>query len=186
MEAVDYFLKNWTGNKKIGDVMLDELLSLDGVPLWWFFERIFVYHILPRQINTFEEIEKREKLSPFKKIKLKASAQIIKKMIISNENKKLKYFGNKKFKSPDHKPTGDQNKVLFLSYTNHILPNGDLFRIQKIINEVKEKHFLEPFVLFADTLSSTIPDPLHSIEENRYIIIGRSFKGRTLVAVHTD
>ena len=38
MEAVDYFLKNWTGNKKIGDVMLDELLSLDGVPLWWFFE----------------------------------------------------------------------------------------------------------------------------------------------------
>ena len=60
--------------------------------------------------------------------------------------------------------------------------------IKKANSNIKnhEVSFEEAATVFADTLSSTIPDPLHSIEENRYIINGRSFKGRTLVAVHTD
>jgi uncharacterized DUF497 family protein len=60
--------------------------------------------------------------------------------------------------------------------------------IKKANSNIKnhEVSFEEAATVFADTLSSTIPDPLHSIEENCYIIIGRSFKGRTLVAVHTD
>jgi uncharacterized DUF497 family protein len=39
--------------------------------------------------------------------------------------------------------------------------------------------------VFGDTLSRTIDDPLHSEEENRYIIIGQSIRGRLLVVVHT-
>jgi hypothetical protein len=46
--------------------------------------------------------------------------------------------------------------------------------------------FEEATTVFADTLSATIPDPLHSFEEDRYIIVGRSFKGRTLIVVHAD
>ncbi len=46
--------------------------------------------------------------------------------------------------------------------------------------------FEEAATVITDTLSATIPDPLHSIEEDRYIIVGRSFKRRTLVVVHTD
>ena len=46
--------------------------------------------------------------------------------------------------------------------------------------------FEEATTVFADTLSVTIFDTLHSFEEDRYIIIGSSFKGRTLVVVHVD
>jgi hypothetical protein len=46
--------------------------------------------------------------------------------------------------------------------------------------------FEEATTVFADTLSATIIDPLHSFEEDRYIIVGHSFKGRTLIVVHTD
>lgn len=35
-------------------------------------------------------------------------------------------------------------------------------------------------------LSSTTPDPLHSEEEERLIIIGQSIQRRLLVVVHTD
>ena len=46
--------------------------------------------------------------------------------------------------------------------------------------------FEEATTVFADTLSTTIFDPLHSFEEDRCIIIGSSLKGRTLVVVHAD
>jgi hypothetical protein len=45
--------------------------------------------------------------------------------------------------------------------------------------------FEEAATVFGDTLSLTIPDPLHSIEEQRWIIIGQSYRNRTLVVVHT-
>jgi uncharacterized DUF497 family protein len=45
--------------------------------------------------------------------------------------------------------------------------------------------FTEAATVFSDTLSLTIPDPLHSIEEERFIIIGESADGDLLVVVHT-
>ena len=45
--------------------------------------------------------------------------------------------------------------------------------------------FTEASTVFADPLSRTIPDPLHSDEEDRFIILGESAAGRTLVVVHT-
>jgi len=34
-------------------------------------------------------------------------------------------------------------------------------------------------------LSITIPDPGHSQDEDRFVLIGESFRGRLLVVVHT-
>ncbi|MGA9349333.1 MAG: BrnT family toxin [Anaerolineae bacterium] len=45
--------------------------------------------------------------------------------------------------------------------------------------------FEEASTVFGDTLSRTIDDPLHSEEEDRYVIIGQSARGRLLVVVHT-
>jgi uncharacterized DUF497 family protein len=39
---------------------------------------------------------------------------------------------------------------------------------------------------FGDTLSLTIHDPLHSEEEDRFILIGNSARNRLLVVVHTE
>ena len=46
--------------------------------------------------------------------------------------------------------------------------------------------FEEAMTVFADFLSLTIPDPLHSEQEARFIIIGYSDKHRLLVVVHTE
>jgi uncharacterized protein len=45
--------------------------------------------------------------------------------------------------------------------------------------------FAEASTVFADPLSRTIPDPLHSAEEDRFVILGESASGRALVVVHT-
>jgi uncharacterized protein len=45
--------------------------------------------------------------------------------------------------------------------------------------------FSEASTVFADPLSRAIPDPLHSDDEGRFIIVGESSAGRTLVVVHT-
>jgi uncharacterized DUF497 family protein len=49
-----------------------------------------------------------------------------------------------------------------------------------------EVSFEEAATVFADPLSLTVPDPLHSQDENRFAITGYSNKLRQLVVVHTD
>lgn len=46
--------------------------------------------------------------------------------------------------------------------------------------------FTEATAVFADTLGITIYDPDHSKDEERYITIGHSHLGRTLIVAHTD
>jgi uncharacterized protein len=52
-----------------------------------------------------------------------------------------------------------------------------------------EKHgvsFAEASTAFGDPLSLTIPDPRHSVDEERYVLFGMSERGRFLAVVHTD
>jgi uncharacterized DUF497 family protein len=52
-----------------------------------------------------------------------------------------------------------------------------------------QKHgvsFEEAATVFFDPLSLTIPDPLHSDEENRFVITGLSVQQRQLVVVHSE
>lgn len=46
--------------------------------------------------------------------------------------------------------------------------------------------FYDACTAFSDPLSITIPDPLHSEEEDRFILIGLSNKNHLLVVVHTE
>ena len=46
--------------------------------------------------------------------------------------------------------------------------------------------FDEATTVFIDPLSITISDPDHSVDEQRYIDIGSSDKGRVLVVVYTE
>jgi len=52
-----------------------------------------------------------------------------------------------------------------------------------------QKHgvsFEEAATVFFDPLSLTIPDPLHSDEENRFVTTGLSGQQRQLVVVHSE
>jgi len=46
--------------------------------------------------------------------------------------------------------------------------------------------FDEGSTAFRDPLSNTIEDPLHSEGEERFVLIGKSIRGRLLVVVHTE
>ena len=51
-----------------------------------------------------------------------------------------------------------------------------------------DKHgisFEEASTVFGDQRSLTIPDPVHSKLENRFITMGASHRGKLLVVVHT-
>ena len=52
--------------------------------------------------------------------------------------------------------------------------------------EIHGVSFDEASTAFKDTLSLTIHDPLHSDEEDRFILIGNSYKNRLLVIVHLE
>jgi uncharacterized protein len=46
--------------------------------------------------------------------------------------------------------------------------------------------FDEASTAFGDTLSLAIYDPLHSEKEDRFVLIGNSYRNRLLVVVHTE
>ena len=46
--------------------------------------------------------------------------------------------------------------------------------------------FAEAMTVFEDPLASTLPDDQHSLEENRFITVGMSFKHRLLFVVYTE
>jgi uncharacterized DUF497 family protein len=53
----------------------------------------------------------------------------------------------------------------------------------------REKHgvtFEEAAEVFADNLSLTVSDPDHSLEEQRFVIFGRTKRDRYLVVAFTD
>jgi uncharacterized protein len=46
--------------------------------------------------------------------------------------------------------------------------------------------FREASTVFGDPLAATILDPDHSVQETRFLTIGRSAAGRLIVVSHTD
>lgn len=65
--------------------------------------------------------------------------------------------------------------IFHRSQTNSLKPQNFAFPLHQ-----------KPRSLFNDSLSTTFPDPEHSIGENRYLIIGLSGYGQLLVVSHTD
>ena len=46
--------------------------------------------------------------------------------------------------------------------------------------------FGEAATVFSDPMSVSFPDPDHSLDEDRYLTIGVSASGRTVIVSHTD
>jgi uncharacterized DUF497 family protein len=52
-----------------------------------------------------------------------------------------------------------------------------------------DKHgvgFQEAITAFFDPFSQTIHDPDHSVSEDRFILLGRTSRGRLVVAIHVE
>ncbi len=151
MDKVDeFFLGEWSKRKIIDGSSFDDLFKIGEVPMGWFFQRIFVPHIVPRSLNTFAEIEKGDELNLLRRTKLGSTAIIMKHFFSFNEFRKIRFLR----KSSSRCEVSPRGNVLFLSYTNHMLSGGRIFRIQNILNGLMKQSGLQPVVLFADPLSS--------------------------------
>lgn len=67
---------------------------------------------------------------------------------------------------------------------------GATFEWDPAKNEAnRRKHgvsFREAIPAFMDPLSITVPDPDHSVEEERLLLLGENQEGQLLVVSHTD
>ena len=66
-----------------------------------------------------------------------------------------------------------------------LLFEWDLNKARKNIKS-HDVSFDEASTVFSDTLSVTINDPLHSDDEDRFVLIGNSSNNRLLLVVHTE
>ncbi|HLD80267.1 MAG TPA: UDP-N-acetylglucosamine 2-epimerase [Candidatus Nanoarchaeia archaeon] len=160
MKEIDDFLRNWTTKKKWRGKKIDEILQIDGIPLWSFYHRSFTSHVMPKHLNTFPLLEKKKSLTKTTEIFLAAKAAMLRKYLLWNEQKKIHSIV-KKEKNGENQPAAsadkendDKEKILFLSYTDHLTSQGTVFRIQPLIDKIKKDGICQPFLLLANPLSS--------------------------------
>ncbi len=147
MEDLNKFLKEWSAKKTIDGKSVDEGFQIEGIPLWWFYRRLFVPHVLPKQLNTFASMERKKPLEPWERLRLTLAAAAMKKIFLFREKRKIAHFSRKTQFTP-------QNKVLFLSYSNHLSSDGEIFRIQQMIDKMQQDGKIKPLVIFADPFTS--------------------------------
>ena len=72
-----------------------------------------------------------------------------------------------------------QNSIMALTFEW----DGDKAKSNSVKHGIS---FEEASTVFGDPRSLTIPDPIHSAAENRFVITGTSHRGKLLVVVHTE
>lgn len=155
--------------KDIDGKKFSEEFQLDGIPLWWFYRRLITSHVLPKHFNT-AALAKKQKISVLEKGYYQALKFAFQKFIKYNEKMKVRTA-----KRALDKNTGgnEKKKILFLTYTNHLNKNHEIYRINPILKLLKEEKKVEPFTLFADPLSAHSYQQIKKLENTIYQYIGK-------------
>jgi predicted glycosyltransferase len=139
-------ISKWPKKKCINGKSFDRLFKLEGIELSWFYFNLFGPYIIPKPINLTSYIKENKKPSAFVRAKLLLISKLLSKYVVFNEKRKLRKFKKNKSLSKN-------NKVLFLSYTNHISEENKIFKIQNILDIIRKEKKLNDFVVFAEPLS---------------------------------
>lgn len=150
-KEIEKSIFTWSERKVINGNSFDDLFQIDGIPLGWFYKKILLPHVVPKHINVFKLIKEDIGVDINDKIKFRLMSFVLRKYMLVNEKNKIIH-------SKQKKEFSNENKVLFLTYTNHLLSDGKIFRIQNIVDEVKKEFKkdgkLKELVVFADPISS--------------------------------
>ncbi len=139
---------------------LNELFVVEGIPLFWFYKRYLLKHVLPRPLNSFKSLAAGRKLSLFQKSMLSASSYALKKYFLIRELRKTRA-------AVENSQYSSSRKAIFLTYPDHLREENKLYRIQGIIDCFNRDKILEPFPLFVTQLSSseTISPDLRALHQ---------------------
>jgi hypothetical protein len=155
-ETITHFLRKWSTVPSIEGKSFDEIFSIEGIPLWWFYQRLFVGHVMPAQVNTFKMMQERIALTPSQKALFEIKSWLLPKYLCRREKRKIAMLKRKRT------PT-ENEKVLLLTYSNHVLETGKIFRLQGIIDQLSNEKILEPCTVFVDPLSSNSGNKLQGL-----------------------
>ncbi len=144
--------------------------QFDGIPLWWFYRRLITSHVLPKQFNT-PVLVKKQKINLLEKGYYQLLRLAFQKYIRYNEMIKVRVVGKTKKQPENH---SKKKRVLFLTYTGHMnKKNGELYRINSVLNLLKKGGQVEPFTLFADPISSHSYKEIKKMENTIYHYVGK-------------
>ncbi len=153
MDGVEDFIQGRFGEslskvKLPGGKSMDEMFVIEGIPLFWFYKRYFLSHVLSPPLNTFKELFTAEKLTLYRKTRLGAGSFFLRKYLFFREYRKMRAAHKK-----NNSTLG--RKALFLTYPHHLREGNKLYRLQGIIDILSKDGLLEPFPLFVAQLSSS-------------------------------
>lgn len=141
----------WSSGKTGSGKSFDELFTIDGISVGWFFKKLFLPGVIPKNLDVYKLIQKKQGLSLAQRTRFAVTAKALRKIIMFNEKKKFA-----KCKKKENVSVGSKSKknVLFLTFNNFISKDGSNFRIQEVIDELKKKKGFQEKILYASPLSA--------------------------------
>jgi hypothetical protein len=143
---IEELMTSWF-SKPAGGRSFNDRFSFEGYPLGWFYEKLFFPEILPKPLNPHGFLKNGKHFGTIDKARFSATLFALRKGIMFNEMMKMKRVSG----------TTQKGEVLFLSYTNYVLKDDILHRIQEVVDIVEK-----PFVLLADPLSHQVSRKCYS------------------------
>ncbi len=144
------FLSDWS-KRKVGEEYFDKIFQVDGIPLSWFYRPILYSSLLPRPLPSARDILETRSKSYFSR---KLFPRILSSALKNSIKAKPWLLSKKTF------PSSPREKILFLTFTNHIYFSGEgetvenIPKLEKVIAKIKSDDRYEPYILAADPLSS--------------------------------
>ena len=146
MDKITEFIETWSKKKIAKGKSFDDLLQIDGVPLWWFYKWFFRSYVLPIQISTYSYLEKGSVPGPWAACRYALNSELMRAYLRFNEHTKIRSAQRVGKASP-------RRKVMFLTFPHHLLPNKKVFRIQGIIDKIRSDGKFDDLILYAQPLT---------------------------------
>ena len=168
LEELKLFLCDWSQRVQ-NRSPLETIFQIENTPLSWFYRPIIYSSLLPQPFPTINDIRQNKTIN---KKKLFLTLASFKKYLLLNDKLKEKISKKNEEKEntiqPENTPQQQEQlqdksknkiqkkkspKILFLTFTNHLSENNNLFRINQIVQKIKTDQKYAPFLLVVDPIT---------------------------------
>lgn len=143
LSVLKEFVSNWS-EKMVNGQKFDELFSIEGLPLSWFFRPILYSSLLPAPFPTNRDIINHQKIND---TIIKAYSFISRKYVVWHDQVQF-MLRDKNISS-----AASDGKILFLTFANYLDFSKGIFRFEPLITKIKEQRAAPPFIIVADPLT---------------------------------
>ena len=147
IKKIEKFINSWNEETTVDNILFDKQFHIESIPLWWFYRRLIVRHVLPKQLNTYSSLYQDKPLTITEEWKYTFVSKFLPFYFLQRERHKISWIQKHSVFQPEkiqkdslNKDKDDlKKKVLFLTYSNHLSPENTLFRLENVITELKSR-----------------------------------------------